>query len=158
MFHPTLDPAIGGVGPALITPPYPDHPSGATSYASASMQALASFFGSDEVPFYATSSRFPGEQRAFSRFSDVTNEVLEARIYAGIHFRTPDVQSADLGREIGVILAWFAAAPRSLETGERPSAAARDPALAAPDLGKYRLLLGVRYNPPPWPATDLVSK
>ena len=48
MFHPTLDPAIGGVGPALITPPYPDHPSGATSYASASMNALAAFFGTDE--------------------------------------------------------------------------------------------------------------
>ena len=112
MFHPTLDPAIGGVGPALITPPYPDHPSGATSYASASMNALAAFFGTDELPFFATSSRFPGEQRAFTRFSDVTNEVLEARIYAGIHFRNPDVQSAELGREI-VRYAhkhWFAAA------------------------------------------------
>jgi hypothetical protein len=112
MFHPTLDPAIGGVGPALSTPPYPDHPSGATSYASASMNALAAFFGTDELPFFATSSRFPGEQRAFTRFSDVTNEVLEARIYAGIHFRNPDVQSADLGREI-VRYAhthWFAAA------------------------------------------------
>jgi hypothetical protein len=30
----------------------------------------------------------------------VTNEVLEARIWAGIHFRAADVQSADLGREV----------------------------------------------------------
>ena len=112
MFHPTLDPAIGGVGPALITPPYPDHPSGATSYASASMNAFAAFFGTDELPFFATSSRFPGEQRAFTRFSGVTDEVLEARIWAGIHFRNPDVQSADLGREIAryVHKHWFAAA------------------------------------------------
>jgi PAP2 superfamily len=112
MFHPTLDPAIGGAGAPLGTPPYPDHPSGATSYASASMSALAAFFGTDEMPFYATSSRFPAEQRAFTRFSDVTNEVLEARIWAGIHFRTPDVQSADLGREIGgyIHTHWFAAA------------------------------------------------
>ena len=100
MFDSTLDPAIGGVGPPLGPPPYPDHPSGATSYASASMNALAAFFGTDALPFYATSSRFPGEQRAFTRFSGVTNEVLEARIWAGIHFRTADVQSADLGREI----------------------------------------------------------
>ena len=112
MFHPTLNPAIGGVGPALSTPPYPDHPSGATAYASASMHALASFFGTDELPFFATSSRFPGEQRAFTRFSDVTNEVLEARIWAGIHFRTPDVQSAELGGEIERYIHkhWFAAA------------------------------------------------
>jgi hypothetical protein len=100
MFDPSLDPAIGGVGPALITPPYPDHPSGATAYASASMHALESFFGTDEMTFFATSSRFPGEQRVFHRFSDVTNEVLQARIWAGIHFRNPDVQSAQLGQEV----------------------------------------------------------
>jgi hypothetical protein len=100
MFDPSLDPTIGGVGPALITPPYPEHPSGATAYASASMHAFASFFGTDRMSFYATSSRFPGEQRPFSRFSGVTNEVLEARIWAGIHFRTADVQSANLGREV----------------------------------------------------------
>jgi len=91
---------IGGVGGPLGTPPYPDHPSGATSYASASMHALASFFGTDEMPFFATSGRFPGEQRAFTRFSDLTNEILEARIWAGIHFRNPDVQAANLGREV----------------------------------------------------------
>jgi hypothetical protein len=100
LFDPSLSAAIGGAGPALITPPYPDHPSGATAYASASMHALASFFGTDDMTFYATSSRFPGEQRLFHRFSDLTNEVLEARIWAGIHFRNPDVQAAELGRDV----------------------------------------------------------
>jgi hypothetical protein len=100
MFDPSLDPAIGGTGPALITPPYPEHPSGATTYASASMHALASFFGTDEMTFYATSSRFPSEQRTFDRFSDLTREVLEARIWAGIHFRNADVQAAGVGREV----------------------------------------------------------
>jgi hypothetical protein len=100
MFDPSFNSAIGGAGPALITPPYPDHPSGATAYASASMHAFASFFGSDEMPFFATSSRFPGEQRTFTRFSDVTNEILEARIWSGIHFRNPDVQAANLGRDV----------------------------------------------------------
>jgi hypothetical protein len=100
MFDPSLDPAIGGTGPALITPPYPEHPSGATTYASASMHALESFFGTDEMTFYATSSRFPGEQRTFDRFSDLTSEVLEARIWGGIHFRNADAQAANLGREV----------------------------------------------------------
>jgi hypothetical protein len=93
---------IGGVGGPLGGPPYPDHPSGATAYASASMHALASFFGTDVMSsgFYLTSGRYPGEQRLFSRFSDVTNEILEARIWAGIHFRNPDVQAANLGRVV----------------------------------------------------------
>jgi hypothetical protein len=48
----------------------------------------------------ARACRFPGEQRTFHRFSDLTNEVLEARIWAGIHFRNPDVQAANLGRGV----------------------------------------------------------
>jgi hypothetical protein len=100
MFDPSLPAAIGGAGPALITPPYPDHVSGATAYASASMNAFAAFFGTDAMTFFATSSRFPGEERTFHRFSDVTNEILEARIWAGIHFRTADVQAAELGLEV----------------------------------------------------------
>ena len=100
LFDPSLSPAIGGVGPPLSTPPYPDHSSGATAYASSSMHALASFFGTDEMSFYLTSSRFPGEQRMFTRFSAVTDEILEARIWAGIHFRNADQQAADLGRDV----------------------------------------------------------
>jgi hypothetical protein len=106
LFDPSLPVAIAGIGPALITPPYPDHVSGATAYASASMHAFASFFGTDEMTFYATSSRFPidptqpRERRYFNRFSDLTNEILGARIWAGIHFRNADVQAENLGREV----------------------------------------------------------
>src|SRR5512133_480482 len=102
LFDPSLPVATAGIGPPLITPPYPEHPSGATTYASASMHAFASFFGTDQLAFYATRSRFPidptlpREKRYFSRFSDLTNEILEARIWAGIHFRNADVQAADL--------------------------------------------------------------
>ncbi len=101
LFDPSVtDQAIIGLGPLLSTPPYPDHPSGATGYASASMNAFQAFFGTDEMTFYATSSRFPGEQRVFHRFSDLTNEVLDARVWSGIHFRSPDVQAANLGGEV----------------------------------------------------------
>jgi hypothetical protein len=100
LFDPSLDPAIAGVGPALITAPYPEHPSGAACYGSASMHAFQSFFGTDEMTFYVTSSRFPGEQRTFNRFSDVIKQLIEARIWTGIHFRNADVQAANLGREV----------------------------------------------------------
>jgi hypothetical protein len=102
LFNPLLPVATAGIGPPLNMPPYPEHPSGATTYASASMHAFASFFGTDQMgmPFYLTSSRFPTDQRFFSRFSDVTNEILEARIWAGIHFRNADVQAAQLGGEV----------------------------------------------------------
>jgi hypothetical protein len=89
-----------GVGPNLITPPYPDQPSGATTFASATMHAFQSFFGTNDMTFFLTSSRFPGEQRFYDHFSDPINQVVEARIWAGIHFRRADEAAANLGREV----------------------------------------------------------
>ena len=100
LFNPSLPAAIAGVGPPLITPPYPENPSGATTYASATMHAFQSFFGTDDESFYVTSSRFPGEQLHFDHFSDVINQIVEARIWAGIHFRNADLEAANLGREV----------------------------------------------------------
>jgi hypothetical protein len=100
LFDPSLPASIAGIGPALVTPPYPDQPSGATAYTSATMHALQSFFGTNEMTFYLTSSRFPGEQRYFTHFSDVIDQVVEARIWAGVHFRRADVAAENLGREV----------------------------------------------------------
>jgi hypothetical protein len=89
-----------GVGPNLITPPYPEHPSGNTAYTTATMDAFRSFFGTDDMTFYLTSSRFPDEKRYYDHFSDPIKQVIEARIWAGIHFRNADVQAETLGREV----------------------------------------------------------
>jgi hypothetical protein len=92
-----------------FTPPYPDHPSGALCFNSSSAHALQAFFGTDEMTFYVTSVQLPGETRSFDRFSDLISEVIEARIWAGVHFRTADVQGARLGEEVAryTRLHWF---------------------------------------------------
>ena len=92
-----------------FTPPYPDHPSGALCFNSSSLHALQAFFGTDEMTFYVTSLQFPGEQRYFDRFSDVISELIEARIWGGLHFRTADVQAAMLGEKVAryTRLHWF---------------------------------------------------
>jgi len=101
LFDPSLPASIAGaIPPALITPPYPEHPSGQTTYASATMHAFQSFFGTDDMTFYLTSSRFAGEHQSYDHFSAVVDQVVEARIWAGIHFRNADVQAANLGREV----------------------------------------------------------
>jgi hypothetical protein len=97
----------------LFTPPYPDHPSGHLCFSSASLHALKAFFGTDKVSFYVTSSQFPGEQRHFERFSDAIDELIEARIWAGLHFRNADVQGASLGKKVAryTQLHWFQPLP-----------------------------------------------
>jgi hypothetical protein len=103
LFDPSLPASIGGISPPpLITPPYPDHPSGNTAYTSATMHAFQSFFGTNDMTFFLTSSRFPGDQHYFEHFSGPIDQVIEARIWAGIHFRNADVQAANLGRDVEV--------------------------------------------------------
>jgi hypothetical protein len=52
-----------------------------------------------------TSSRFGGETRPFNHFSTVLAEIIEARICAGLHFRTADVESVGLGENIARYMA-----------------------------------------------------
>ncbi|HYT54509.1 MAG TPA: vanadium-dependent haloperoxidase [Verrucomicrobiae bacterium] len=85
---------------ALITAPYPENPSGACSLSGAHLEVLQMFFGTDRIRFGVTSSRFPGETRYFDRFSDALKEIIEARIWAGLHFRAADIQGKILGRKV----------------------------------------------------------
>ncbi len=84
----------------LFTPAFPEHPSGHLCLSNAAARALRAYFGTDELSFYMTSSFFPGEQRPFERLSDAVAEVMDARVWGGLHFRTGDEQGAVLGREV----------------------------------------------------------
>jgi hypothetical protein len=94
-----FDPATATV-PALSTPGFPDHPSGHSCVSSASLNAMRDFFGTDRVAFDIVSSRFPTQPRHFERFSQALEEVIDARVWSGIHFRTADTQGAVLGRKV----------------------------------------------------------
>ncbi len=42
----------------------------------------------------------PIPKRHFSSFSDALQEVVDARVWGGIHFRTADEQGAKLGKQV----------------------------------------------------------
>jgi hypothetical protein len=90
---------------ALLTAPYPEHPSGHLCLDGANARVLRMFFDTDKVRFGVTSTRFPGEIRYFDRFSDALDEIIEARIWAGLHYRTADVQARKLGRKVARYMA-----------------------------------------------------
>ena len=85
--------------PLLVTPPFPEHPSGHSSVTSAIVHTLQNFFGTDKIPFSAFSNK-SCTTRSFDRFSDALKEVIDARVWGGIHFRTADVQGAVLGNKV----------------------------------------------------------
>ncbi len=81
----------------LTTAPYPEHASGHMCLDGAHLHTLQLFFGTDVMHFGVTSSQFGGETRFFDRFSDPLKEITGARVWAGLHFRTADVQGQNLG-------------------------------------------------------------
>jgi hypothetical protein len=85
--------------PLLFTPPFPDHPSGHACNTGAFVNTLQNFFGTDKIAVSAFSNK-SCTTRSFERFSDMLSEVIDARVWAGIHFRTADVQGSVLGNKV----------------------------------------------------------
>jgi PAP2 superfamily len=90
---------------SLLTAPYPEHPSGHLCNDGSHLRVLQQFFGTDKIRFGVTSVRFPGETRSFDRFSLALREIISARVWAGLHFRTADVQAQILGRKVAHYMA-----------------------------------------------------
>ena len=97
---PLFDPTTAVCNPPLlVTPPFPEHPSGHACATSAFVHTLQNFFGTDRIGFSAFSNK-SCTTRSFDRFSHALKEVIDARVWAGIHFRTADTQGAVLGRKV----------------------------------------------------------
>ena len=82
--------------PLLPTPPFPDYPSTHAVSGGAAAAVLATWFG-DDTSFWITSETLPGVTRSFSSFSQATDELNDARVFGGIHFRT----AVNVGRALG---------------------------------------------------------
>jgi PAP2 superfamily len=85
--------------PLIATPPYPEHPAGHPCVSGSIVATLQDFFRSDRRDFGATSA-VSGTARSFTRFSQAIDEIVDARVYSGIHFRTADEQGAQIGRKV----------------------------------------------------------
>jgi hypothetical protein len=88
----------------LLTAPYPEHPSGHLGEDSSHTSVLRMFFGNAPAGGYQITSVFvnPGgpATRTFTSFSQALDEIVEARIWAGLHFRNADVQAVQLGTNV----------------------------------------------------------
>jgi hypothetical protein len=91
--------------PLIPTPMHPEYPCAHCIVQSAVATVLTSAFG-DAIPSVAmTSPTAPGVTRRFVRLSDYVSEVINARIYDGVHYRTSGEVGATMGRQIGTYVA-----------------------------------------------------
>lgn len=89
--------------PLVNNPNYPDYSSGANNFSAAATRTLAHFFGTDDMTFSITTTNTGPtiqDTRTFNHFSDASQEVVDARIYEGIHFRFADETARNQGRQV----------------------------------------------------------
>ncbi|MBY5163495.1 vanadium-dependent haloperoxidase [Salsipaludibacter albus] len=87
-----------GWTPLLPTPPYPEHPSGHLGLSGSMIATMRDFFHTDAIGW--TDTNGSGRTRSFTSLSSALDEVVSARIWSGIHFRTADEDSARIGKQV----------------------------------------------------------
>jgi hypothetical protein len=92
----TADPAWT---PLRVTAPSTEYPSGHACFTSATMAGLREFFGRDDLSFSAYSAD-SGTTRHYDSFSEATAELVEARVWAGVHYRSASVDGERLGAAV----------------------------------------------------------
>ena len=91
LWEPWLDTLTG-------TPAHPEYPSAHSTLSSAAAFVLADAFG-ENTGFSVISEIRPGA-RTFASFSEALAEIIDARVYGGIHFRTSCTRAAALGSSV----------------------------------------------------------
>jgi hypothetical protein len=88
---------------ALLNVNHPEYPSAHSCWTAAVTDTLAYFFRTDKADF-TLDSTVTGSTRSYTRFSAVTDEVQDARIWAGLHFAFSTADGARLGRQVARVV------------------------------------------------------
>ena len=99
--------------PLLATPPFPDYPAGHTSYGGAAERVLSALFGEKPGELALTSPSLAGVTHRYQSFGEIAEEVTNARVWAGVHWRTSSTVGRTLGRTVADLA--LARAPRRIE-------------------------------------------
>lgn len=86
--------------PLLATPAHPEYPSAHGCATSSEAEVFAEFLGTQQINVDIPST-VPGiGARHFTSANDLRREIINARVWGGIHYRGSDVAGASLGRKV----------------------------------------------------------
>ena len=89
-----------GFVPLLGTPAHPEYPSAHGCATSAQAEVFAKFLGTQHIGVTIPSTVAGISARYYANANDLTEEIIDARVWAGIHWRGSDKTGADLGRKV----------------------------------------------------------
>ena len=88
--------------PLAVTPNHPEYPAAHGCFSGASTYTLRSFFGTDEFDFKidSTVAGLTNPVRSYASFSQALDEVADARVYGGMHYRNSTHKGAIIGKQV----------------------------------------------------------
>ena len=90
--------------PLVPTPCHPEYPAAHGAGTGALAHALEQYFGSKRVQITLTSTAVPGAVpyafHEFTRTQDIIREVIDGRIYGGMHYRTSGVHGTVIANKV----------------------------------------------------------
>jgi hypothetical protein len=86
--------------PLLTTPPYPEYVSGYSGVTGAFTRALARTLDTRHLKLTLISSAVPGATRYYDSGRELTGDVISARVWLGIHFRSADTAGVMMGQGV----------------------------------------------------------
>ncbi len=105
----------------VFTPPFPSYPSGHASFGGAARRVLERMYGRDGHAITLASPLVPDVVLHYTSWKQITDDIDDARIYGGVHYRFDQEEAADQGRRIGkyVLRHWLRPVHRHLDEGGR---------------------------------------
>lgn len=87
--------------PFIVTPCFPSYPSNHGSAGNAAAEVLSRLYGDCGHSITLTNTAVPNIVLQYTSFKQITDDISDARVYGGIHFRTDQVAGQHLGRAVG---------------------------------------------------------
>jgi hypothetical protein len=89
--------------PLIVTPPYPDWPSGLAGVIGAVSTTLVRLDGAVDLYITSAAAGAPGlpVTRHYATAAEIQQDVIDARVWSGIHFRTADEVGMAMGIQVG---------------------------------------------------------
>ena len=87
--------------PFITTPCFPSYPSNHGSAGNAAAEVLRRIYGEAGHSITLTNPAVPSIVLQYTSFKQITDDISDARVYGGIHFRTDQEAGAHLGRAVG---------------------------------------------------------
>ena len=86
--------------PYMVTPPHPEYPAAHGCVAGATAETLQRFFGTKNLGFTFTSTVLDTVPHFYATTDALVKEIVDARVFGGMHYRNSVLAGADLGRRV----------------------------------------------------------